>query len=103
MDMLEVPPVAYPELVSGGGGGGEGYKSHKIKWVVKVGASNGVISVDLKKSWPGVPGNQKKPGYAIDQVKYLLGRFATCNGNTKAVRAFPGVTESTLRCLQNNI
>ena len=24
-------------------------------------------------------------------------------GNAKAVRAFPGVTESTVRCLQNNI
>ena len=27
------------------------------------------------------------------------GRFATCNGHAKAVRAFPGVTESTVRCL----
>ena len=24
-------------------------------------------------------------------------------GNTKVVRAFPGLTESTVRCLQNNI
>ena len=41
--------MAYPELVSGGGVS----KSHKFKGLVKVGASKGVIRVDLKKSWPG--------------------------------------------------
>ena len=48
--------MAYPELVSGGVP-----KSHKFKWLVKVGASKGVIRVDLKKkSWPrGFPDNQK--------------------------------------------
>ena len=35
--------VAYPELVSGGVS-----KSHKFKGLVKVGASKGVIRVDLK-------------------------------------------------------
>ena len=39
--------VAYPELVSGGGGGGVS-KSRKFKWLVKVGASRGVPP-DLKK------------------------------------------------------
>ena len=34
-------PVAYPELVSGGG-----FPSHKFKGLVKVGASKGVIMVD---------------------------------------------------------
>ena len=29
------------------------------------------------------------------EVRGKIGRFATCNGNTKAVRAFPEVTEST--------
>ena len=37
-------------------------KSHKFKWLVKVGASKGVIRVYLNKSWPGgFPGNQKPP------------------------------------------
>ena len=38
-------------------------KSHKCNGLVKVGASKGVIRVDLKNTWPGggVPGNQKTP------------------------------------------
>ena len=39
--------MAYPELVSRGVS-----KSRKCKWLMKVGASNGVIP-SLKKSWPG--------------------------------------------------
>ena len=35
-------------------------KTHKFEGLVKVGASKGVIRVDLKKAWPGgFPGNQK--------------------------------------------
>ena len=51
--------MAYPELVSGGGG----FPSHKFKWLVKVGANKGVIRVDLKKimAGGGFPGNQKTP------------------------------------------
>ena len=41
--------VAYPDLVLRGGC----FQSHTFKWLVKVGASKGVIRVDLKKSWPG--------------------------------------------------
>ena len=51
--------MAYPELVSRGVS-----KSHKFKWLVKVGASKGVIRVDLKKIMAGgggFPGHQKKP------------------------------------------
>ena len=50
--------MAYPELVSRGVS-----KSHKFKWLVKVGASKGVIRVDLKKimAGGGFPGNKKKP------------------------------------------
>ena len=40
--------MAYPELVSRGVS-----KSHTFEGLVKVGASKGVIRVDLKKSWPG--------------------------------------------------
>ena len=41
-------------------GGGGVSKSHTFKGLVKVGASKGVLRVDLKKSWPGgFPGNQK--------------------------------------------
>ena len=40
---ISVAYPAIPELVSGGGGGS---KSHKFKWLVKVGASKGVIRVD---------------------------------------------------------
>ena len=49
--------VAYPELVSGG------FPSDTFKGLVKVSASNGVIKVDWKQSWPGggFPGNQKTP------------------------------------------
>ena len=49
--------VAYPELVSG-----RVSKSRKFKGLVKVGASKGVIRVDLKKIMAGgIPGNQKIP------------------------------------------
>ena len=56
---LSPSPVAYPELVSGGVS-----KSHKFKGLVNVGASKGVIRVDLKKIMAGgggFPGNQKTP------------------------------------------
>ena len=51
--------MAYPELVSGGGVS----KSHTFKGLVKVGASKGVIRVDLKNHGRegGFPGNQKTP------------------------------------------
>ena len=39
--------VAYPELVLRGVS-----TSHTFEWVVKVGASKGVIRVDFKKKWP---------------------------------------------------
>ena len=36
--------------------------------------------------------------YAVDtlEVRNKISRFATFNGNAKSVRAFPGVTESTV-------
>ena len=53
--------MAYPELVSRGVS-----KSHKFKGLVKVGASKGVIRVDLKKIMArGVSGQpENPPGYA---------------------------------------
>ena len=59
-------PVAYPELVSGGGG----VPSHTFKWLLKVGASKSVIRVDLKKNMVGGGGGggsgqpEKPHGYA---------------------------------------
>ena len=40
----------------------------------------------------------KRGHYAVDtlEVRSKIGRFATCNRNAKSVRAFPGVTESTV-------
>ena len=61
---LRLLSVAYPELVSGGVS-----KSHTFKGLVKVGASKGVIRVDLKKTWSGggVSGQpENPPGYATD-------------------------------------
>ena len=55
--------MAYPELVSGGGGG---FPSNKFKWLVKVCANKGVIRVDLKKIMAGgwVSGQpENPPGY----------------------------------------
>ena len=58
-----VIPVAYPELISRGVS-----KSRKCKWLVKVGASNGVTPLINKKSWPGGGGvsgqPENPPGYA---------------------------------------
>ena len=45
--------------------GGGGSKSHKFKWLVKVGASKGVIVLDLKKNHGRGRGSwQTKNGYA---------------------------------------
>ena len=63
--LVSLQSVAYPELVSRGVS-----KSHTFKWLVKVGASKGVIRVDLKKimAGGGVSGQPKKPsGYATVQ------------------------------------
>ena len=40
----------------------------------------------------------KRGHYAVEtlEVRSKIGRFATCNGNAISVRAFPGVTESTV-------
>ena len=50
--------MAYPELVSRGVS-----KSRKCKWLVRVGASNGVTHLNLKNHGRGgeFPGNQKTP------------------------------------------
>ena len=59
--------MAYPELVSGGGGG---FPSHIFKGLVTVVARMVVIRVGLKKSWPGGGGvsgqPENPPGYATE-------------------------------------
>ena len=46
-------------------------KSHKCNRLVKVGASKGVIRVDLKNTWPGGGSGQPEnpPGYATGLLK----------------------------------
>ena len=46
---------------------------------------------------------RKRGPKATPEVGAQIGRVATCNGNAKAVRAFPGVTDSTVPYLQHNI
>ena len=45
---------------------------------------------------------RKRGPYAVytPEVPAKIGRFAIYNGNAQAVRAFPGVTESTVRYLK---
>ena len=59
--------VAYPELVSRGVS-----KSRKCKWLVKVGASNGVTPTDKKIMAGGFPDNQNHPGYATGNCDLTL-------------------------------
>ena len=37
------------------------------------------------------------------EVRSKIGRFAPVLGNAKSARPFPGVTESTVCCLQNKL
>ena len=48
---------------------------------------------------------RKRGPYAVatPEIGAQIGRFATCNGNAKVVRAFPGVTDFTVPYLQHNI